>query len=176
MDSMTDTEGFRKVLARLCATMDRPFTEELVDAWWKSLRHVPFEIVKAKIESFIANVGKDDRFPRPAMMRPPEMDPPADGQHVANHVRDFWRSVIVHEVAYQLGLHPGSFAAHVVQLRASLGESLRQLLDELTTEDMQTGRSAQMHERAKRRCEEAARAYQYIATKDAPILRNKAAA
>lgn len=87
-----------------------------------------------------------------------------------NWTRDYWRSVVVHEVAKQLGHTSGSLEGHVIALKESLGAAMRLLLDDLNLQEQETGRPLSMHTTCKRRAEEIASTFRHVATKHAPIL------
>lgn len=44
----TDYDDFRKLLADLCTSVNRPFTDDLLRVFWEDLRAVPFGAVKAR--------------------------------------------------------------------------------------------------------------------------------
>lgn len=86
MDQQRDFANFRKLMARLCETMDKPITDELVESWWKALRSVSFADVQKRIESFLERAGERTRFPRPGMFRP-EDQPASDPRDEARERR-----------------------------------------------------------------------------------------
>jgi hypothetical protein len=100
MDHQRDFDNFRKLMARLCTTMDKFPTDELVESWWKALRTVQFHEIERRIEAFIARAGENTKFPRPGQMRPedsPAYDPreEARDRHVREENTRSWRAFIV---------------------------------------------------------------------------------
>jgi hypothetical protein len=99
MDHQTDYERFRKLLLRLCATMSKPFNDELLESWWKALRAVRYAEVERRIESFLERATEATRFPRPSQMRPDDV-PVADPKDEARNQRQIetnsrsWRDFI----------------------------------------------------------------------------------
>jgi hypothetical protein len=73
MDQMSDFGKFQRLMKRLCETMNKPITDELVESWWKSLRTVPYAEVERRIEAFMERAGESTRFPRPGQMRPDDI-------------------------------------------------------------------------------------------------------
>lgn len=78
MDQQRDFATFRSLMARLCETMSKPVTDELIEAWWKSLRTVNFDEVERRMEVFIARATDTTRFPRPGQFRPDDVPQAAD--------------------------------------------------------------------------------------------------
>jgi hypothetical protein len=73
MDQMADFGKFQRLMARLCSTMDKFATDELVETWWKALRTVPYREVEQRMEDFMARAKENTRFPRPGQFRPDDM-------------------------------------------------------------------------------------------------------
>jgi hypothetical protein len=86
MDQISDFGKFQRLMRRLCETMNKPITDELVETWWKSLRAVQFAEVERRMESFMERAGENTRFPRPGMMRP-EDAPATDVRDAARDQR-----------------------------------------------------------------------------------------
>jgi hypothetical protein len=100
MDHQRDFDNFRKLMARLCTTMDKFPTDELVESWWKSLRTVNYGEVERRIDAFIAKAGEGTKFPRPGQMRPddaPVYDPKEEARerHVREENARNWRAHVV---------------------------------------------------------------------------------
>jgi hypothetical protein len=88
--------------------------------------------------------------------------PDQAGLQTANHVRDYWRSSIVSEVARLLNHTTATLEPYVVAHKHDFGRSLLNLLDELTTQEQLNGRSLAMHRECARRCEQIAVAYSFL--------------
>lgn len=116
MDHQRDYPKFQKLMARLCTTMDKFLTDELVESWWKALRTVQFGEVERRIESFIARAGENTKFPRPGQMRPddaPAYDPrdEARDRRIGEESAATWRAFIVE--------HPTTGPARLKMAQAS---------------------------------------------------------
>jgi len=100
MDHQRDFPNFRKLMARLCATMDKFPTDELVESWWKALRTVSYTEIERRIEAFIANAKDSTKFPRPGQMRPDDapaidMREEARDRRIAEDNSRNWRDFIL---------------------------------------------------------------------------------
>lgn len=70
MDTMTDFNPFRDELDKLCATFDRPpAKDELVDAYWNSLRDVRLSEVKRNVARIIRTATRETKWPKPGDLR-----------------------------------------------------------------------------------------------------------
>lgn len=70
MDTQKDFEPFRKQLDALCATFDRPpAKDEMVEAYWNSLRDVRFSEVQRNVARIVRNATKDTKWPKPGDLR-----------------------------------------------------------------------------------------------------------
>jgi len=157
MDHQRDAQKFRNLIVRLCETMNKPVTDELLESWWKALRHVDFETVSDHVDRFLARADDATRFPRPSQMRPKEMVPREnDGR---NHARDYWRSCIVNDCCRYTGCTPDGFEQVMEDNAAAFTDGLRILLDELCAQEMQSGRTEGMHRGCRRQCEGMLQAY-----------------
>lgn len=76
MDQISDFGKFQRLMRRLCETMNKPVTDELVESWWKSLRTVSFAEVERRMDAFIDRATDTTRFPRPSQMRPESLPAP----------------------------------------------------------------------------------------------------
>lgn len=100
MDHQRDFDNFRKLIGRLCSTMDKFMTDELVESWWKALRTVSFPEVERRVDAFIARASDGTKFPRPGMFRPDDApvaaDPREDAreQRMTEHNRRCWDDFI----------------------------------------------------------------------------------
>ena len=129
MDHQRDYLRFRGLLGRLCETMGKPCTDELVESWWKALRNAPIAAIEARIDAFIAKATDGTRFPRPAQMRPENLpEIPTDG---IDWSRNYWRSVILANIAGVCGHTDGSLEPMIVEDREPHGAAVRALLDTL---------------------------------------------
>lgn len=67
-------EQFAGELKQLCASLGKPYTDPLAQAYWRALRDVSLDEVQLNVERLLLNATKETRFPRPAQLRttPPE--------------------------------------------------------------------------------------------------------
>ncbi len=62
MDTMRDFAPFRVEIDKLCATFDRPpAKDELVDAYWNSLRDTRLSEIQRNVARIIRTATKDTR-------------------------------------------------------------------------------------------------------------------
>ena len=158
MDGQRDYPRFKNLVSRLCETLGKPMTDELLESWWKALRHVDFDTVSERVEHFLAKADEGTKFPRPAQMRPKNLAPRDPDQPQRDFVRDYWRSCIVNDCCRFSGYTIDGFERVLVE-HAMLAASLRMLLDELCGQENQSGRTDGMHKGCRRRCEEIIGAY-----------------
>lgn len=142
MDLQRDFPRFRKLMARLCETLGKPLTDELVESWWKALRFSGYEGVERKVENFIAKADETTRFPRPGQMRPEDSAAPI--QVEGDPVRDYWRSSLVAEVCRVKAITPDKLLEEL-DVDWSLSAALRQTLDQLCAQEREGGRTAAVH-------------------------------
>lgn len=157
MDTQRDFERFKTLVTRLCSTMSQFCNDELIESWWKALKHVDYGVVEANVDRFLGRADEGTRFPRPSQMRPKDLAPPDPTLGARNPVRDYWRSMIVHSVAAGLQIPIESFEAFLVANSHSLGPAMRDLMDELCEQEMRGGRTDGMHSGCMRRCGEIVR-------------------
>jgi hypothetical protein len=70
MDTIKDFAPFRTEIDKLCATFDRPpAKDELVDAYWNSLRDVRFSEVQRNVQRIIRNATRETKWPKPGDLR-----------------------------------------------------------------------------------------------------------
>lgn len=70
MDTIRDFEPFRKEMDKLCATWDRPpAKDELVEAYWNSLRDVRFSEVQRNVARLTRTATRDTKWPKPGDLR-----------------------------------------------------------------------------------------------------------
>jgi hypothetical protein len=165
VDHIRDYERFKTLVTRLCDTMrggknpTPTATNELVESWWKALRHCEYGAIEVRIEDFLANADDTSHFPRPAQMRPPEQAPPPAGTTATNPTRDYWRSVIVTEVARCMSLTPMTFEPVLVANKDLLGRPMLQLLDEICDQHARGAANLSLHQGCIRQCGEIVRGY-----------------
>lgn len=133
MDYQRDFVAFQKLVTRLCETLNKPCTDDLVESWWKALRHADLAAVEKRVDEFIAKAGEGTKFPRPAQVRPEGTAvTTADGQ---DYQRGFWRSLIVNTVAEALDLTIQTLEPVIVANRATLGAWMQVLLNDICRKD-----------------------------------------
>lgn len=159
MDNQRDYHRFKSLLARICDTLGKPLTDELLESWWKALKHIDFEVVSSKIETFLARADESTKFPRPAQMRPKHLAPADPNEPVRDHVRDYWRSAVVFEAGKAVGLSMGELEPHVEEQAQTFGSALRALIDELQGQENRDGRTVGQHRYCQREAERIARIY-----------------
>lgn len=70
MDTMRDFAPFRAEIDKLCATFDRPpAKDELVDAYWNSLRDVTIAEIRRNVARIIRTATRDTKWPKPGDLR-----------------------------------------------------------------------------------------------------------
>jgi hypothetical protein len=87
MDQISDFGKFQRLMKRLCETMGKPISDELVESWWKSLRTVHYAEVERRMEAFIDRAGENTRFPRPGQFRPDDIPAAGDPKDEARQRR-----------------------------------------------------------------------------------------
>lgn len=169
MDTHAHYPGFKKLIGRLCETLGKPLTDELLESWWKALKHCSYQDVEKRVDVFLARAGEKTPFPRPSQMRDPD-DAPTNTQD-GNAPRDYWRTCVVNDVARALGHTTSSLSPILAANKDTLGGAMRTLLDELYGQEMQRGeRTHGMHLGCQRRANEIARAFAHLRTEHAPPL------
>lgn len=70
MDTMRDFAPFRGEIDKLCATFDRPpAKDELVDAYWNSLRDIQLAEVRRNVARIIRTATRETKWPKPGDLR-----------------------------------------------------------------------------------------------------------
>ena len=162
MDTQRDYLPFRTLIARLCETMGKPCTDELIESWWKALRNASITAVEARIDAFIAKADEGTRFPRPAQIRPPETvaasaEPNPYGE---SWLRGYWRTAIMETLAHMTGQTVAALQPIIVAKRETVGRQIRELMDEMQERETRTGQRTPGHdEYAQKACLEIARAF-----------------
>jgi hypothetical protein len=165
MDQTRDYDKFRRLIGRLCETLGKPITDELLESWWKALRHVDFESVEYRVDRFLARADESTKFPRPSQMRPQDSTPPDDPNVVRNHVRDYWRSAVVNDTARSFGITPAALEPIIVEHAQTLGGSMLQAIDDLCQQELRDGRTTGQHRACQRWCEGIANSYGELVTR-----------
>lgn len=169
MDAIRDHDRFRKLIGRLCETLGKPITDELVESWWKALRHVEFDVVAEKVERFLALADETTRFPRPAQMRPKDQLPVDPNTLSQNPIRDYWRSTIVHELRYWFGMSLAEIERLLIN-NSDIVRPVLSLLNELETQDRRDGRTIGQHRYVQRVTGDIARSWRQFRLENAPPL------
>ena len=102
---MSDFEGFKREMAQLCETYNRPLTDEFVQSYWRALSDLKLTEVTGAIQSLLKRGA--DKFPKPWELRdkplPKETELPRDAVESnlrlwrEKHARDPRRTKIEHE-------------------------------------------------------------------------------
>lgn len=74
-------DDFVGELKQLCASLGKPYTDALAQAYWRVLKDVTLEEVQAHVERILLNAKKDTKFPRPGDLRSTpgvQVAPPTD--------------------------------------------------------------------------------------------------
>lgn len=159
MDQQRDYLRFQKLIGRLCETLGKPMTDELIESWWKALRHVDFDDCAERVEAFLVRADEATKFPRPAQMRAKNDVPLTGADANRNPIRDYWRSCIVNAVAREMGHTTETLEPFVEANAGTFGRSMLELLNELDSQERRDGRTHGMHLGCYRRCNEIARSY-----------------
>jgi hypothetical protein len=154
--------------------------EDRIEAWWTGLQKMPFPVFVRCMEHLLAAQAWPDYLPkRKGDMAPGDLWKIArelragagEGDPAGrNHIRDYWRGAIVHNVAAALGHTAVTFEPVLVAHKDSMGRAMRTLLDELEQQDRRDGRTIGQHIYAQRKCEDIARMFPHLATERAPRL------
>ncbi len=129
MDLQRDYPAFRTLLKRLCETMGKLFTDELLESWWKALRHCDLFHVERRVDAFLAKAAPETKFPRPSQMRDPE-DVPGETPD-QDYRRGYWRGCIIAGIAHESGHTHASLEPVITANRDTLGRSMLDLLNDL---------------------------------------------
>lgn len=162
MDSYRDFPRLKGLVLRLCETLGKPPTDELIESWWKALRHVDFESVAERVDQFIAKADDRTKFPRPAQMRPENAVPPVDVNAVRNHTRDYWRTCVVNEVRKCFGVSWNELESMISDNAETLGASLRKVMDDLCEQEQRDGRTGGQQRACHRWCADIAREFAHL--------------
>ena len=69
-------DDFVRELKQLCASLGKPYTDPLAQAYWRALRDVDLAEIQANVERILLNATRETKFPRPTQLR---TTPPATG-------------------------------------------------------------------------------------------------
>lgn len=62
-------EPFKSELKQLCASLSKPYTDALGQAYWRALQDIPLTELEANVERVLLNATKETKFPRPSELR-----------------------------------------------------------------------------------------------------------
>lgn len=62
-------DSFKGELKQLCASLGKPYTDSLGQAYWRVLRDVPLAELEANVERILLSATKDTKFPKPVELR-----------------------------------------------------------------------------------------------------------
>lgn len=174
MDHQRDFDRFCKLVKRLCDTMRGPatpiYSDELVQSWWKALRHVDYMAIENRVDKFLGNADENTKFPRPAMMRPKELTPPDPSETIRNPTRDRWRNEIVQECCYWFGMPVTQFEQVLIARRDDMGVRLKELLDDVEAQERRDGPSIGQARYVQRITADVARAFAHLRGPNPPQL------
>jgi hypothetical protein len=97
MDHINDYMNFKRLVMRLCVTFDKFANDELVESWWKVLKHDAYRGVEQRVEAFIASANDKTKFPKPGQFLGAGYVSSADAaryDHAAEKSKKNWRSFI----------------------------------------------------------------------------------
>lgn len=60
---------FKNELRQLCASLGKPYTDPLAQAYWRALQDIPLPELEANVERILLNASKETKFPRPSELR-----------------------------------------------------------------------------------------------------------
>lgn len=154
-----DYDRFRAMLDEHALMFNRDKPDDiLVQAYWNSLKDLPWEIVEACGKAH-QRFGKF--FPKPVELRPRDEKPRQNlptGEAPRNLVRDYWRSAVVTDVARAYGLSVMALEP-IVESNSGLAGAMLSVIDELEMLEKRDGRTIGQHRYSQRRGEEIANAF-----------------
>lgn len=62
-------EPFKGELKQLCASLGKPYTDALGQAYWRALQDIALSELEANVERLLLNATKETKFPRPSELR-----------------------------------------------------------------------------------------------------------
>jgi hypothetical protein len=62
-------DSFRNEIKQLCASLGKPYTDPLGQAYWRALQDIPLPELESNVERILLNATKDTKFPRPSELR-----------------------------------------------------------------------------------------------------------
>lgn len=66
---LEEFESFKGELKQLCASLGKPYTDALAQAYWRALQDIPLHELEANVERVLLNATKETKFPRPSELR-----------------------------------------------------------------------------------------------------------
>lgn len=66
---LEEFDAFKSELKQLCATLGKPYTDALGQAYWRVLRDVDLDEVQAHVERILLNATAETKFPKAAQLR-----------------------------------------------------------------------------------------------------------
>lgn len=139
----SDYPRFKALIGRLCDTIGKPMSEELLESYWKSLRNCELREIESRVDDYIARAGENTKFPRPAQLRPDDVAAPVS-QDSTNYQRGFWRSLIVNQIAGCLDLTAETLEPVITANRDTLGSWMRVLLEDACRKDSDGSRTEEL--------------------------------
>ena len=62
-------DSFKGELKQLCASLGKPYTDALGQAYWRVLRDIPLAEVEANVERILLTASRETKFPKPMELR-----------------------------------------------------------------------------------------------------------
>lgn len=62
-------EFFKSEIKQLCASLGKPYTDALGQAYWRGLQDIALSELEANVERILLNATKETKFPRPSELR-----------------------------------------------------------------------------------------------------------
>lgn len=62
-------DSFRNEIKQLCASLGKPYTDPLGQAYWRALQDISLMELEANVERILLNATKETKFPRPSELR-----------------------------------------------------------------------------------------------------------
>lgn len=62
-------DSFRNEIKQLCASLGKPYTDPLGQAYWRALQDIPLPELESNVERILLNATKETKFPRPSELR-----------------------------------------------------------------------------------------------------------
>jgi hypothetical protein len=62
-------EPFSRELKQLCASLGKPYTDPLAQAYWRALKDISLDELQSHVERILLNATRETKFPRPSQLR-----------------------------------------------------------------------------------------------------------